>query len=205
MKFKSSFLLLLVCLSLILSACSDPNAGWVPAGMKLASTEAVDYTMYVPESWTVDVSTGIVSAYVSVSDRSNVTMTAFNLGSDDLYISLDEYWERYQGDLIATFPDICYTEAEVISPAETTADGETIPAETAAPEHPGYPISTVMDNTAANKYYYTATVTGVTYKFMQLVSIRAGIAYVMTYTSTPDMFDEHIEEIDKIIEYFKFE
>lgn len=199
-----AFILVLASL-LAFCGCSQKDA-WVPAGMKLASTDAVDYTVYMPESWTVDVSTGIISAYVSNTDRSNVTVTAFNLSDDDAKLTLDEYWAKYEADLRLTFPDMKYlAEKDEAETTETTENAETeAAADTTEAAHPGYPTSTVIDNTAANKYFYTATVTGIGYQFMQVVIIRGGVAYIITYTSTPELFDTHIEEIDKITDNFKF-
>ncbi len=78
--------------------------------MKLASSEDADYKMWVPESWTVDMSTGITSAYAGSGDYSNVSVTAQNLSGEQNYLTPSEYWEIYKTDLEATFPDIAYDE-----------------------------------------------------------------------------------------------
>jgi hypothetical protein len=66
------------------------------------------------------------------------------------------------------------------------------------------PVSMVLGGIAANKYIYTASVTGVTYKYMQVICIRGGVAYLFTYTVIPENFDNHIAEIDRILENFSF-
>ena len=55
-----------------LAACKNSEDTWQPAGMKLASSEDADYRLWIPESWTVDMSTGIKSAYVSSADLYNI-------------------------------------------------------------------------------------------------------------------------------------
>lgn len=176
MKLKIAFAIILV-LSTILCSCAKDDG--VPAGMKLFSGENVDYTVYLPEDWTVDMSTGTLSAYVSSVDSSSVTITAQVLETSKMTMSVDEYWESYKADFESTFDDMEY-EGEV-------------------------PVTTTLDGVPANKYVYTATVTGIKCKFMQLVCINAGKVYVITYTSTPDKYDNNIEGVDSIISNFSFD
>lgn len=195
---KTKILLIVGLIALLLISCAEKD-NWIPKGMKEASTEAVDYTIYVPDNWTVDVSTGMISAYVSEQDRSNITMIAFNLENDDSEMTVDEYWEKYESEMLMTFPDMEYidemkndTADETASTAAITGNGVT-------------PTSMLLGGLGANKYIYTATVTDAKYKYMQVICIRGGIAYMFTYTSIPDNFDTHLEEVDRILETFSFE
>ena len=206
-------ILLVLAFAFTFTACDDGD-NWVPSGMKLASSDAVDYKLYVPSSWTVDISTGIVSAYVSDTDRSNITMIAFNLENEDNYMTVDEYWEKYEADLITTFPDLVY-----VSPSDFSTDEEEITEETTAEEETteeatysesgdkkSNPISMVLGTTTkANKYYYKATVTGSQMMYMQVIAIRAGVAYLFTYTATPDNFSTHLEDVNSILENLSFD
>lgn len=211
MKKTLSVLCALLCAFSLFSCGKD---SWVPAGMKLVSTDAVDYTMYVPEDWTVDISTGVVSAYVSNTDRSNVTMAAFNLSDDNSTMTALEYWDKYEADLIATFPDMQYISpdsingdsetTEAVTDAETSAETDAAGMDSTDTGRAGNPVSTVLDNVAAYKYYYTATVTGSEIEYMQLVAVRGGVAYILTYTSTPANFSKYLEDIEKIITNFSF-
>lgn len=208
-------LMMMLCM-LGTTGCSKFDEGWVPAGMKLATTDAVDYALYVPESWTVDLSTGVVCAYVSDSDRSNITMAAMNLSNDDAALTLDEYWAKYEADLVSTFPDLTYvdfagetadtSDADVVAAltGEETEKAEKITFAESG-DRMGNPISTVLNNTAAQKYYYTATVTGNEIEYMQVIAIRGGIVYIFTYTAVPVNFDSHIDDVEKILEYFSFD
>ena len=168
-----------VCLS-VFTGCSSGSDSWHPAGMKLASSEDADYKMWVPESWTVDMSTGITSAYAGSGDYSNVSVTAQNLSGEQNYLTPSEYWEIYKTDLEATFPDIAYD--------EDTEGG----------------ISLLLDENAAMKYSYTATVTGTEFHFISVVCIRSGTVYLITYTAQPTIYENHLEEVQNILDNFSF-
>lgn len=168
-----------VCLY-VFTGCSSGSDSWHPAGMKLASSEDADYKMWVPESWTVDMSTGITSAYAGSGDYSNVSVTAQNLSGEQNYLTPAEYWEIYKTDLEATFPDIVYD--------EDTKGG----------------ISLLLDKNAAMKYSYTATVTGTEFHFISVVCIRSGTVYLITYTAQPTIYENHLEEVQNILDNFSF-
>ena len=171
-------LALVIFVVLVFSLVSCTKDAYAPVGMKrITNKDIVDYTMYVPVEWTEDISTGIVTAYYSEKDRSNISVMAFDLDGDNLNMTVDEYWTDYKEDFIATFSDLAFE-----------AEGE----------------ATLVDKIAAKKYVYTATVTGVQYKFMQVVTITNGTVYVFTYTSTPDYYDSHLEDVNEILSYIEF-
>ena len=165
---------------LALSGCDKEDSGWYPAGMKLASDEKAEYRLYVPESWTVDMSTGVTSAYVGGSDYSNVSFIGMNLAGGGGVYNAAEYWEKYKTDLEATLTDIKYD--------ESTADGQAM----------------LLDETEALKYSYTATVTGTEYHFMHVICVREGNAYMLTYTAVPAYYDLHAEDVQDIIDNFSW-
>ena len=175
MKLRSLFAILILTV-MIFSGCSGRQSDVeAPDGMKLFSNEHTDYTAFVPISWIVDMSTGTLSAYVSSADASNISITAQTLES---VTTLEDYWKGYEEDFKATFDDMEYVGE---APTTTTLSGE-----------------------AANKYVYTASVTGTQYKFMQIVCIREMTVYVITYTSTPEGFDTNMEDVEKILDHFSF-
>ncbi|MCR5262847.1 MAG: DUF1795 domain-containing protein [Clostridiales bacterium] len=161
-------------LALALSSCTARLDG-APDGMKLISTDDVEYYLYVPQSWTEDISTGVVTAYVSEKDRSNISMAAFETG--DSSMTAAAFWEKYEADLTATFPDAVFGETE-----NTVVDG----------------------SIAAEQHTFTATVTGYEYEFMETVFVRGGTAYILTYTSTPESFDSHLDDVRSVISSLKF-
>ena len=171
---KTLALAVTLALTLVFASCTARIDG-APDGMKLISTEDVEYNLYVPQEWVEDVSTGVVTAYVSESDRSNINMAAFDL--DDPNMTAAAFWEKYEGDLLATFPDAVFGET-----ANTVVDG----------------------SVAAEQHTFTATVTGYEYEFMETVFVRGGTAYILTYTSTPDVFESHLDDVQSIVNSLKF-
>jgi len=172
-KRITAALLAAVMLSLSLVSCTASDSD-VPAGMKLIESDVVDYSLYVPQAWVTDISTGVLTAYYSENDMSNITMMAFEL--DELTVTADDYWETNKADFEATFADM-----ELISSS-----------------------TTILGGAAANKYNYTATITGNKYEFLQVICVYAGTAYVFTYTAFEDKFDEHFDDVNLMLENFKF-
>ncbi len=203
-KILSLCLALIVCLGL-LAACSD-RGDYVPAGYQRISHDNADYYLYVPSSWIADLSTGVTAAYVSEKDRSSISFMAFEVdetliqatpgsaaaqsdGSETdgtgeatdtdgegtpTITTVEEYWAYYADEFAATFSDMTYS-----------VEGENM----------------MLAGMKAKKYVYTATVTGETYEFMQVVALKAGTVYIFTYTSTEAVFDTHVETVNAIIGY----
>ena len=227
MKKIIAIFLLIVCGVGLLSACGGRDA-YVPSGFQRVSHDNADYYFYVPNGWIPDLATGVTAAYVSAKDRSSVSFMAFEV--DDTLIqatvgssqngesapdsqlapdsealtsdtdepmtdepatdgttaadtlpeglpeitTVEEYWAYYEGQFKATFSDLAYS-----------VNGENM----------------MLAGMKAKKYVYTATVTGQTYEFMQVVALKAGTVYIFTYTSTEDVFDSHLEEVNAIIGY----
>lgn len=190
----------LLCLALCSCEQKDPN---VPDGMKLVETESNDYSLFVPEDWSVDMSTGVVSAYASLVDQSNVSFTGFTIKMRDLYAEtvasddtgadaevkgiIDVFWESYSEDFAETFGD-------TMKYIDENGDESDSPVA----------VRTTLGGFEANKYTYTARVTGETYKFTQVVCIEAGYVYILTYTAVTESYDEHLEDVESIIANFKF-
>lgn len=189
MKRIISVLALLCLAVLLLSGCSVKekiDESWVPAGMKLLENENVDYTLYVPEDWKIDLTSGISTAY-NENDLSSISVVVFNLESDMLSATVDEYWAYYEESLKSTFADFAY-----VTEADTESE-DFVPGE-----------STVLDQAAAKCYTYTCSVTGNTYQFMQCVATRGGYVYMITYTASPANFEAHLSQAYDVINHFKF-
>ena len=61
-----------------------------PDGMKIASSDSLEYRFYVPFVWLCDSESGVSEAYYPESDKTNVTVTAY---SPDERLTLEEYYE----------------------------------------------------------------------------------------------------------------
>ena len=64
--------------------------------------------------------------------------------------------------------------------------------------------TTTMAGATAPYYVYSATVSGVEYKFLQAIVANNGMFYLFTYTAEPANYDTHIESVMEMIEVFTF-
>jgi len=177
-------LLITAALCLAFAACGEAVDTDVPDGMKKVESDVKSYTLYVPQSWIVDMSTGTVSAYASATDRSNVSLTAFAVTAGT---TLDGFWSEYAGQFKETFGDsMKYIDAkgdEVDEPA---------------------PSKTTLGGSEANRYEYRAKVAGDLYRFMQVTCLTAGSVYIITYTAADEAYDSHVEDVNAILANFRF-
>ncbi len=176
MKILKYVLLTAVILGVAVSAIScNSGSSDAPLGFKEISDDGVTYDLFIPDEWTADISTGITSAYFSAQDPSNISLMAFEL--DKLFESLPEYWATYEPTLKAILPDM---------------------------EYVGEPDETTLDGSSAIQYVYTGTMSNVSYKFMQLITIKNSTVYIFTYTAEASKYDSHIEDVIAILNYFRF-
>lgn len=173
-KYIALFLTFVLCIG-VLCGCSN-NKKAAPDGMKaVESSDNLDYNIFIPETWTQDLSTGVISAYCKSSDLSNISVTQFNLEDTD---TLAKHVEDYVNELKENL-------------AEFTLSKD-------------YPQNTLLGGTAASKIEYTAKLVGNEYKYMQVICIRKGTIYFFTYTSLSERYDEHADEVKSILDNFSF-
>lgn len=172
---KALSLILAATLSLTLLASCGTEDTEAPLGFKEISSDDVTYDLFIPEEWTADISTGVTSAYFSGQDPSNISLIAFEL--DGSISTVEDYWAAHEPDLKALFSDL---------------------------EYVGEPDEGTLDGVPAVQYTYTGTMSGVSYKFMQLVAFKDATVYIFTYTATAANYDTHIEEVIEILKNFKF-
>ena len=78
MKKRISLLLVCVLLCLSFAACGGDGEYTQYDGYTMISDPSiVEYYLYVPDYWVLDSATGMTSAYVSATDRSNVSVTTY--------------------------------------------------------------------------------------------------------------------------------
>lgn len=172
---KKNIIATILSMILIFSLVScSGSVGDAPKGMQRISGDDVDYCFYVPDSWTPETSTGVTTAKYSDSILVNVSLMAATL-SDNKQNAKD-YFDKYTED----FKSI-YNNWDLVSSEDT-----------------------LLDSHAAYKAVYTGSVTGVEAKYMQVVCIKSGIAYIFTYTAQADRYDEYLSDAEKMIENFEF-
>ena len=158
----------------IMTACGKKEDA--PSGMKLASGDAASYSLYIPKSWKIDVQTGYTAAHVSDEDKTNVSVTVYDL--EHTNSTVDDWWEVNSAD----FAVVCTDYKEITIGADT-----------------------VLDGVNAKEYVYSAKLGGAEYTYHQVAAVTdSGTVYVITYTCTPDMYESHLETFNKITSEFKF-
>lgn len=173
MKKIVPFVLTCIILCLTFVGCGSDYE--VPLGMQIASnTEIVDYLLYVPEDWKVDMRTGVTSAYYSVNDPSNITVTMSML--EDAEGGLEAYFEKHLDTLDDVYSDISEVES----------------------------ANLILAEKAAMQYIYTAKFGDNEYKFWQVVCINQYRVYTITYSSTVENFDTHTADMQTALELFCF-
>ena len=117
---------------------------------------------------------GVVGAKYSNTDTSNISVTAYG-GSE--YATVEEYWNDFK----AKVPSIA-TEFEVVTENEAK----------------------VIGGMNAAQYVFKMTSGEVKYQIKQIFVSYSNIMYVITYTATEEKFDAHADDVQKIIDEFKF-
>ena len=175
MKKLLSVLLAAGLLLCSLAACGKSGDVSVPYGMQLASdTSVVDYYLFIPQKWTVDMANGATSAYYSTDDPSSITMTAYGLS--DAVSDAESYWDFFTKQFEGVF-------------------GEPESVETS---------NLLLDGKEAMQYVFTAKLGDTEYKFRQIVCTRNKMAYILTYASTAENYDKHADEVQETISQFRF-
>ncbi len=181
MKKLLSFLLVaLLCLAFI-CGCSK-NESDIPVGMKLASDPKIntDYTLYVPEAWVCDMTTGITSAYVSSVDHSNISITY----EVPKVSTIKEYWENSAAHFEAIFESFEIVEEGV----ETKLGNANAARYTYKATYGGEEYQFIQLFAVRGVHLYTFTYTA--------LNEESELGYIP--------FDKNLEHVYKIIENFRF-
>ena len=75
-----------------------------PDSMKIASSDNVEYVMYVPTSWICNSESGMSEAYFDESGRPNVTVTSYSY--DESVLTPEQYFEKCEDEYEDVLADI---------------------------------------------------------------------------------------------------
>ncbi len=164
-------IILILCMALSFVACGNKDE--TPSGMKNVAGKNDAYFLYVPQSWVTN-NNGVVGAYYSTLDRSNISITAY---SGEKYASSEEYWNEFKSTV-----DTIATEFEVIKENEAKTIG----------------------GKNAVQYTYKMKVGEVKYQIQQTLVAYSNIMYVITYTAEETNFALHTDDVQLVIDEFKF-
>ena len=196
----TSLALLLTLPMFTLTACgkSDPNA---PDGYVTASNDKMTFSLFVPKKWVVDTAEDsmMVTARVSDQERTNISMVAYQNDSDKYQVKTDEngkktspipeYWADYEKSIQAIFD----LDENGKSTYQLNKDISGKKMEVGK-------LSTGKPATAYS-YSYTGTVGGVELQYLQVIIYRNDTFYTFTYTSTPDRYENFMEDVNGILDY----
>lgn len=177
-----AFAAVLLCAASLVS-CGKSDSS-VPSGMKIASPDNVAYQLFVPTVWKSDPASGVSSAYYSNTDTSSVSVMTFP--ADDKDIDVTEWWNGYKEDFSTVYEDF-----KVEETAEAALGG-----------------LTGAKFVCTGKLKISEDLTE-SYKFMQIAAVRTkpegdGEICVLTYMSSPDAYDSHLSDVEKIVGNFRF-
>lgn len=199
---------LLLCV-LMMASCSNKTDTEAPEGTLKFENDIVDYTFFYPDTWRVASENGISSVeYTSANGHTaKVSVMAFDTDAD----SVNEYWETYQKDIVATFnvdptPDESKPDTASDEIQQDTASDESEQDTASDKSEPYYKSEVKLDGVTALKVSYTASygASENLYRFDQVICIRYGTVYIITFSSLNDDYVLYSSGMDKVITYFKF-
>ena len=147
-----------------------------PSGMKKASSDDVQYACYVPKSWVTNLDNKMTFAYYDESGKPNVSVTCH---SPDQDVTVQQYYEILKAN---------YAEQGYKLVGEPTK-------------------LKVADRDSISFDYIITTGTGenqTRYKLRQVVIGYNSLMYSITYTAREDRFDAHLNDVNSIIQNFRF-
>ena len=162
-----------------LVACSGGEE--VPDGYQHATCKGEYFRLFVPTQWQVNTESGVSGAYYSLAEGTAVSMA-------EVYFDLPANGEGE--DRTATLEDFFAAHVEDISRMN------------------GYKAEKEFDATLgsykAKDITYTATKSGETYRFRQVLTKVEGRFYLFTYSSGEETFEQWLDTVDGILENVMF-
>ena len=150
-----------------------------PEGMQIASSDIVEYRLYVPLSWVCEADSAISEAHYPESEKTNVTLTSHSLDKAERGMSLNDYVKKCLVEHKMTlngFPD-------EITVTDLTVAGK-----------------------EAKSFEFVAEYDGVTYKLRQVIFYASefDLYYTFTYTATAEKYAQHMADFDAMLGAFCF-
>ena len=188
MKKSTRVLCLLLSLLMLLPLCACGKKGEgdeveIPDGFALAENKNTDYYFFYPANWTLDRNdAGMTSAFVSESDYSNISITAFTASAE--YPTLLSYAENYY---FVKFQDN-FNNLEVEKNQDKSLKKSTLK----------------IDGCDALAVNFSATFSQESYSFRAWFISYNGYIYTVLYTAKTEVFDSHLEEAEAVAKALKF-
>ncbi len=146
-----------------------------PEGMKIASSDALEYRFYVPLSWICSTKSATTEAYYPESERTNVNVSSY---SPDTQMTLAEFADTVRASNAEDLEDY-----ELLSSGELLVAGKNAISDTFSADYDGQTVKL---------------------RQVMLYSQQSGLFYIITYTATDARFDEHMADFDAMLAGFTF-
>ncbi|HBL83759.1 MAG: hypothetical protein A2Y17_08535 [Clostridiales bacterium GWF2_38_85] len=179
MRIKIISLVIILAFGLILGGCNSiGNDTSIPDGMVIAENDLADYTFCYPEDWELDMNSTMMSVIGggTALHPANKSISVMVLDLANPNVGAIDFWNEYKASFDGTFKEFTAEE-----PTEVTVD----------------------DNIGCT-VVYTAKITDATYKYAQTIVIKQGTVYLITFTATPDDYNETIDVYNNVLNTFKF-
>ena len=151
-----------------------------PEGMQIASSDIVEYRLYVPLGWVCDAESGVSEAHYPETERTNVTVTSYSPSASERGMTLAAYTEK------------CVAEYE------KTINGFKI--------EPSDSKAYLVAGKEATSLEFSAEYDGVKYRVRQIIfyAPEFDLFYALTYTATEANYSMHTEDFEAMIGAFCF-
>ena len=178
------------------------NVENTPSDMKCASnTDIVDYCLFVPNAWVVEKTVGTVSsAYVSETDKTNVSVMQWNVVS----YNYDAWWSEYKLQLFSTFDRdaLIYDDKGQVKVDEngyiTHLNSEIVTLKSEG-------VDAKLGENNCKKYEYSLKIGGNVYEYTVFSVMHRSSVYVMTFTFDSENDNTvYSADIEKITQNFRF-
>lgn len=146
-----------------------------PEGMKIASSDKLEYRLFVPTSWICYSESGMSEAYYPESQKTNVTLTSY---SPNEKMTLEEYYDTCIAEYEKTV-----NEFTVIAKNETKVAGKNA-------------ISLEFSAKYGEKV--------VKIRQVMLFATQNELFYNFTYTAVEENYSLHMADFDKMLDSFIF-
>lgn len=143
----------------------------------IADPKIHDFHLHVPTTWVTDLQNGTVSAYVSESDRTSISLVKNYPTNAN---TLPAYFANLENDYRDKLADYTLTTKE----QKSTATAEKIDS---------------------LRYEFSATRGGNTYRFCQELFVKGSYVYTFTYTATDALYEQHLAEAEAILASITFD
>ncbi len=153
----------------------EPGEGESPEGMFLVSNKLVSYRFYAPDGWKTDYEHQIYAVYCE-EDRSSVSVSPYMPKEEGM--SVADYFSVSKNQMIELGGEDSFA---MLDEEETELGGR-----------------------KATAYTYTYRIGGTTYQYKQVIVVYKSMVYSMTYTSLPEHFEKHLDDVNAMIDAFEF-